>query len=615
MAGHLVGEGAGWQTPPATSGFDLTMMPEGDRKNRSSDGEPVQTQEWVTGQARRRPWIEYVVVGTLVTILTLFFWPFGGQQAADDPQPEQPVEARVVTPVPSPTPTPTPEPEQAMPVILCTPGDVTQPFVDFIRHFNAGDFDRLRQMLPDEAHLRAPAVTVGMRAEQRQFYGFYHQSRTGLSDPDDVVSWLQTRHEAGERWRLLEYRLGRQYMDEVRGTPELDTVTAFIQRRADDFPTHVVEGTATINCVVDLVIHWSFFTGDPDLAEPITVDHFLSTIGPYNPGQMRFMRVIVTTGLRDDGGALLEWEILRDEATSTEGRFVERVRVRTLDGDTIVTLVFDADRWYLNQRGWEAKGDVSRLPVLPLEIMVARQDPTRSAHLIIEQLDEIPEEGAFVIEQDLDDMPQELRMYSHYLGATMVEQSFEVLIEDGAVTHSRFRLLDDDGVHYFTPEIRWVEIRRAEGYDPRLFMLPGGIIDPGFQFDLPTSIPDGLILVSAERESGGQSELFVLDSDGVPLEVRVMPSRGGLDVRSGAGMWDPARPVHVVEASHGPVLWTSQRDDGQPTGAIWDTGRYRFELHLTGDLAPGTVWDEATLIELVEFLSFGSVGTPASVPP
>jgi hypothetical protein len=587
------------------------MMPDDDRQNRSSDGEPGQTQEWVTGQARRRPWVEYVVVGTLVTILTLFFWPFGGQQAADDPSPEQPVETRAVTPVPSPTP----ESEQARPVILCTPADVVQPFSDFIRYFNAGDFDRLRQMLPDEAHARAPTLMVGSLAEQRQFYGFYHQSRTGLREPDDVVSRLQERYEAGERWRLLEYQFHRLYLDEGRGNPELDSITAFIERRTNDFPRHVVEGTATVNCVEELIIHWSFFSGDPDVAEPVTVDHFLSTIGPYNPGQMRFMRVIVTTDLRDDGGALMEWEIQRDEATSTEGRFVERVTVRTLDGDTIVTFIFDADRWYLNQRGWEAKGDVSRLPDLPLEIMVARQDPTRSAHLIIEQLDEIPEEGTFVITQELDDMPQEIRMYPHYLGATIVEQSFEVLIEDGAVTHSRFRLLDVDGVPYFTPEIRWVEIRRAEGYDPRLFMLPGGIVDPGFQYDLPTPIPDGLALVGAERGNSGQSEVFVLDNNGVPLEVRVMPSRGGLDIRTGGAMWDPAWPVHVAEASHGPVLWTSRGDDGLPTEAIWDTGRYRFDLHLTGDLAPDAVWHETALVELVETLSAGSDLASSSTQP
>jgi hypothetical protein len=107
----------------------------------------------------------------------------------------------------------------------------------------------------------------------------------------------------------------------------------------------------------------------------------------------------------------------------------------------------------------------------------------------------------------------------------------------------------------------------------------------------------------------------VLDNNGVPLEVRVMPSRGELDTRTGGAMWDPAWPVHVAEASHGPVLWTSRGDDGLPTEAIWDTGRYRFDLHLTGDLAPDAVWHETALVELVETLSAGSDLASSSTQP
>jgi hypothetical protein len=569
-----------------------------DRDRADDSGEP---QEWVAGASRQRPWLQYAVIGALALILTLFFWPFGGDQPESvDPQPEQPTETSDATPEPAPEPTA----DTASPIYLCTPGDVTQPFVDFLAHFNAGNFDRLREMLPDRSHHRAPTNTVGTRAEQRQLYGFYHQSRTGLSSQDAIIEYLERRHAAGERWRLLEFRIGRQYMDPRRHNPEIDTVTALVQRRADDFSTHVVEGIATINCVEDLVIHWSFFTGDPELAEPIGVEHFLSTIGPYNPGQQRYMRVIVRVDLRPDGGALSEWIIERDEATSTEGLFVERVTVRTIDGEAIISYVYDGMRWHYDIRGWEVRADAIDVPRLPFEITVARQDPTRSAHVIRDMVDEIPDEGTFVISRDIDDLPDWLHVYNRYVDAPIIEQAFDVVLDDGALSHSRFRVVDESGMHFLTPEIRWVEIRRAESYDGTLFLVPAGLGDLGFQYQPPAELPNGLLALTAEREDGGQRERYVLGTPaGFQIDLRVMPSRGGLDSRVPIDGWEPTWVTAVAGPEEQPVLWARQSGGTFPVAAAWDTQRYRFELRLVNGPPDSTEWDEDALLNLVETLS------------
>jgi hypothetical protein len=134
--------------------------------------------------------------------------------------------------------------------------------------------------------------------------------------------------------------------------------------------------------------------------------------------------------------------------------------------------------------------------------------------------------------------------------------------------------------------------------------VPAGLSDLGFQYQPPAELPNGLLALTAEREDGGQRERYVLGtSAGFQFDLRVMPSRGGLDPRVPIDGWEPTWVTALAGPEEQPVLWARQSGGTFPVAAAWDTGRYRFELRLVNGPPDSTEWDEDALLNLVETLS------------
>jgi hypothetical protein len=559
----------------------------------------------IDGKGRLRRMVDYGVIGTLALILTLFFWPFGGGGSEGTLAPEQPVVAVMATPGATPTPadTPTPEPEVTpveTPESYCRPAEVRQAFASFVDAFNAGDFDTLRRMLPEQSHPGEPVSGI-TGLEQRRLYGFAHHPGDEMRLPGAVLDFLQERHEAGERWQLERFQLDPLLGHPQHENPELDVVQASIHRTSDDRPADLLQGLALVNCVRDLIVLWSFDVST--VAGPVPVEQFLDVAGSYYPGEGRSIRMIVSVDGREDGGALTEWEIWREEGSDAYGHFVERITVYATGGERVVTYVFDGMHWYLEQRGWQAAG-AHLGPPLPTEIMLVRSEPGRTANLIRAHLDDIPTTGAITLSQELPLDATDVFIPGSGIDSPIVERSFEVLIADGKVVLSRYRIVDQSGNKTLSPEVRFMVARRSQGIDMRLFVMPRDPASNDFQFAPPDPRPDALQVLSQEREPDGSRETYGPYWRGVSLRLHVLPSRGWLDPRAPAERWGPGASPHAVEYSSGWMIWLEAGETGIPAGAIWDDGRYRFELVLSPErLPPDLHWTEAILIDLVETLS------------
>jgi hypothetical protein len=560
---------------------------------------------------RRRQIIDCSIIAVVLVVLAVLFWPSFGNGEELDPAPDG-VAEEVMTPTadvepdetvtPEATLSPTPDPDEDYPA-LCVPGDATQILANFIQRFNDGDFDALAEMLPPDGS-ESPTSSVYPGMNQHILHSFATHESGAMSSRDAVLDYLAMRHDAGEFWRLKEYRLSRMYRNPDFGNPELDEAYAVIQRSSEEFHTHEMQGRAVINCVDGLIILWEFSTDDPELALPIMIDDFLGAVGPYGLAEMRNLRMIVSTDLRPDGGTLKEWDIRRDEANSVAGLYVERITVNDLSGGPVVLFVYDGQRWYLDQRGWEATGNVTGPTVLPPEIMMTRREPSTTSELIRAHLDQIPEEGTYVIQDRFEIGPEMLAAYSRVDSSGAVEGLIEVEIQDGALVRTRYRLIGESSLHFTAPEIRWIDIVRADRYEATLFYLPQSYRNIEPQYEIPDELAGRMTLVGEIDHFEGIGELYELRWDDLLIYVTVMPSRGGVEQDARGDDWDlvwrPSRTVfddlHVTVAEAG--------DRFYPSHALWDSGDYRFELSLDPDVtAAPDRWDMDELRAVVEALT------------
>jgi hypothetical protein len=602
----------------AVSGIRLTA------DQRAAHWDRIETahaQRQAGNRIRRRQRLEYVVIGLLAVALVLFFWPFGGEQAVPAPEVDETREAVAETRTPSPEPdsttapaadatpspalsppTPTPTPVIISP---CQPEEGLAIFNDFVDAFNAGDFDRIRRLLPDEPHGTRPAFpgAYGPAIEHENLYMFRHDPDEATNVPDEAIDLLSHRYLVGERWQVVEAVSGEFYRQLY--AQDLDTIRVWLAREADDLPEHEMHGRVMVNCALGVLILWNFFTDDPRVlaaaAEPLTVEEFLAAAEPPPGHQMRVLRLHVSVDVRPDGGTLTEWEVLRREADRAGVGFQEEVLVRTLENRWFGNYRFDGRRWGLQQRGWEALTEATEPPPLSFDMEIARSEPQMTAELLRDHSDGIPAEGQHILRRDLDAIPSFLEPYPLDRYGAIEDVSFEVLIEDGRVIGSRYRMFDASGESGATIEYRFIEVAGDVHYSQAYF-LTHGRREPGQQYQFPEPLPAGIAVTSEERASDLLSERYELDWHGTPLTLVVSPSRAGLDSDAIGDDCDPAWGVHQVEYEHGWIVWHDAPGAGHPVAAIWDNGWYRFELTIAEDDADA-VWDEAALVELAELLS------------
>jgi hypothetical protein len=98
--------------------------------------------------------------------------------------------------------------------------------------------------------------------------------------------------------------------------------------------------------------------------------------------------------------------------------------------------------------------------------------------------------------------------------------------------------------------------------------------------------------------------------EGLTINVRVMPSRGGLYQNARGDGWDPVWRAARTVFDELQVSVAEIDERIYPSHAVWDTGRYRFELWLDPvDASNSDVWNMNELRAVVEALTH-----PASDP-
>jgi hypothetical protein len=546
----------------------------------------------------RRNLIDYAAVGFVVLIVAVLLWPSFSSDGEPDTEPDQAadvLETPEPTSTPEPEPTSTPEPGEEF-AYQCVPFDANQMLSDFIWSFNTGDWESLAAMLP-LAGAESPLSSVYPRIDQQMLQRFRMHGFGATTSRAAILSHLAERYEAGEYWHLKEFSRTRIFADPRWGNPHLDDRYATIQRTAPDFPTHDVRGRAVINCVDELIVFWDFETDDPDIAEPIPIDAFLETLEPYDIGQHRFLRLHVQMGERADGGALTEWQLRRNEATSYEGNFVERAEIVNPDRETEIEFVFDGLGWYLNQRGWRANGMMVSAPSLPLEIMLTRREPSITGELVRQYVESSWEMEDSVLHGELTEHPDVLVSLGNALGVELSAGEIEVEIEGGAVRQTVYRLVDADGVALEPVTIRWVELGREDHYRPSLFEHFQGPIRFQAQYKPPDTLPSDMRFADEPVDVEMFRVTWQIEWGDVLFSLAVMPSRGGIGPLARGDNWDPDWPV-TREVHRGQLLALADADQaGRPTHAVWDTGEHRFEVRVVEP--PGDVLQGAPTIRAV----------------
>ena len=144
----------------------------------------------------------------------------------------------------------------------------------------------------------------------------------------------------------------------------------------------------------------------------------------------------------------------------------------------------------------------------------------------------------------------------------------------------------------------------ATTMDDAEFVVPGAPTSPRpMQYAPPAGpLPVGFAIERHWSDYPVAIEHLTITGPGVTLDVAISASRGGHDPRQLA--WNAARAgnsVYTIDSGATPVTYLTRQGSSTPLLAIWDDGRYRFDLSATTSDAAG--WGDATLLALVEALS------------
>ncbi len=545
--------------------------------------------------AQRRTIRDVSAIAIFLIVVAILFWPGGDNGPESDAAPDgDALESE--TPVAEATPTVPPE-------SACDVEDSIDVVHQFVRALNDGEPDEIRSLIPSEG-TRSDSAAVHPGMDQSILHRLRVHESGEFAEPDQVIDHFAARHAAGEVWEVTDIHGHRIHRGTDAEGPELDQLSVIVRRNADDLPGHELEGDIVVNCEDGTIIHLDLETHDPVLALPLPVEDFLSAVGPYGTAEMRDLRMIVSTDLREDWGSLRAWDIHRIEANSTSGTYVERVTISTPAGEPVIDYRYDGLRWYLDQRGWREVGDITGWSVLPLEIMITREEPSTTARIIRDNIDEIPEDGRVTLTGDFE-VREDLRTAAAVIPrAEAVDGLIEVEIEDGNLTRTRYRLVDRQmGVHSNTPEIQWISIHRRTRFDASIFSRPAGFERDEQQYHPPDNLSADFELIERLYPDDRIGERFSLDwNDGAAI-LTVQPSRGISSETTRGDDWPLTWATRRSIAGGIPVVMAGPEQGVFPISTVWDTGSYRFDLRVEPD-SPGVSdrWDESAAIEIVEAL-------------
>lgn len=575
-----------------------------------------------TGEPERTPIVEIGALVGVVIVGLLGIWIWGliteGDTRQHDvaSQPEAGISSDDSDPTPTPEPSPTGEAtDEAVTATdddnddgadaTCMAADGEAQFDRFVRHFNAGDFDGLEAMLPVAEDDRDEDSTPVMVTDT-----LLHHAGRILNDSDSALAFLEERHEAGERWDVLQalpaqhYGHRREsvpiemYQDWIQEDPDLSIIiVSGLDWSGADEPRALAAGRAVFNCESEELVSWDMQARTEQHTAEVNAADFVSVMDDLQEGESRSIRARVNVDSRPDGGALSLWDIYWTEAVLNDGSSVEHAEVTNVDGEPLIRYVNDGERWQIDQRGWPLFGDTGDEVDLPDEIDMVVPWFSEVATVLGDFSGRVDDVASLRIAEDYTD--DELGARERELGLTIssgIIQSVEVLENTSNDTHLR-------------PEFQILSANRSDDVDESLFALEE---EPQFpeierseqRYDIDDRIHDKLDLISMSVTDDQTEELYRIAWNDVEMDLYVRPSRGGLDPDSVAQSIDDSWTNAHSEYNWGILVWAYRHFAGYPTDAIWDDGHYLFVISVDPDnVSAEHDWDLDELIELANTLS------------
>ena len=568
--------------------------------------------ELETDEPERAPVFEIAALVGVVIVGLVGIWAWGLITEGDTREHDVASEPQAQTAgEPDPTATPLVEPPDDDDQVVmadgpaaCMAADGKAHFDRFVGYFNDGDFDGLAGMLPGEDV--ADSGDVG--PEEQSPESFWRHGGTAIADAETALEFLQERHDAGERWDVLEaypaehYRNWRgaapleMYQDWKRENPRSSMIiVAGLDWSAEQDSAQIAQGRVVIDCDAGIVTDWDIqLYGEPD-AELVSLSDYISAAVPLQPGEIRQTVARIRVDGRPDQGLLQTWELDWAEAVLEDGASAERIEIRTLDGSEEIRFVQEGGRWVLDQRGWRMYGDND--PPFPDEIALA-----------LPWLRDLPEHIDFLpIPDDIDGVRLSFTrdVSDDSLGG--VERDLELDLVDGRFGAIRVREFPNNGERV-RPEIQLLSVTRS----PDLFLDDFRVVgEPPFpeletdapRYQVPAEEWEELRIVSLIVGGEQDAEQYRIRWNDVVLDLTVRPSRGGLDVDNIPPSIDDSWIDNVAEYRWGQMVWVYRHFAGYPTDALWDDGRHRFSLSVSREASTLEGWDLDELIELANALS------------
>lgn len=572
--------------------------------------------EMESSEPQRAPVFEIgALIGVVVLgLIGIWIWSL---ITSGDPQDRELAATNVETvagddsdPTPTAEPEPTEEPDESMIGDAnggsCFAADGKAQFDQFVARFNDGDMDRLSEMLPgvDVSELPENQLVEAAYANG----DFIHNGDE--IDLADVKEFFAERYEAGERWDVLDaypaehYRNWNQaaplemYQDWKRENPEQSLIIVSGMEISGEEPgQQLLQGRVTIDCDAETIIGWDLQAYGGGLTNSVTVDQFSQLNEGLTAADARQVTAIVQADDRVDGGMLSAWEFTWTEARDDEDRPMRHIEVRTLDGARQISFAQYRSNWWLDQRGWMIYGSDDEAPPFSDEIALP--------------MSWLPEIAAVLEDADLEPGFSGSREIEHDYSFTSsggTERFLEIAVVDGVIDTVQVREYTPGGARV-RPEI-WVrDVRWIESIDPQQFEAATEPDFPELETDAPRySVPaEDWAELEFEQVIPGfvqTEETYRIRWNDVEMELTVRPSRGGLDIRSVPPSIDESWTTAAAQYDWGTLVWAHRQFAGYPTEALWDDGRFLFELVVDREqMSPEHDWSLRELVSLANALS------------
>lgn len=326
------------------------------------------------------------------------------------------------------------------------------------------------------------------------------------------------------------------------------------------------------------------------------------------PGEVLHAIVNIETDYRDDNSLRAAWSVESWRRVLPDGRKQEHYVLRVPTGEVFTSYTINGDAWALDRSGWVTTGTFGAgFSTISPQLGWSMAEPSSSARFLdgladSDQVEIIQDERGEVYRLRSDER-ESFEQESRQSGLTINGSVLEMVRDPatGNVLETRAYLTSEEGVEitFIRATISMAEMMPADQIPNPLFELPSESAFPIYA--APQQLPGGLTLESHIDDFLSGSERLVYANEPVEMIVNVYPTRGGYDPRQLIGTRSDPSVVQSTETPVGTVTWV-RGDKGSPQLAIWDDGRFYFELSIPGE-STFDGWDVATLIAVVEALS------------